>query len=78
MDLFGVNSEHNILPFEGTVNYFGSVLTPKLADLPEDATYVYLNAQLQAMGLYSKFGFVSEGPQFEEAGIQHFKMVLKS
>jgi alkylated DNA repair dioxygenase AlkB len=32
MDLFGVNSEHNILPFEGTVNYFGSVLTPKLAD----------------------------------------------
>ncbi len=32
MDLFGVNSEHNVLPFEGTVNYFGSVLTPKLAD----------------------------------------------
>jgi predicted GNAT family N-acyltransferase len=29
------------------------------------------------MGLYTKFGFIAEGPQFEEAGIQHFKMVLK-
>ncbi|MCF8319096.1 MAG: alpha-ketoglutarate-dependent dioxygenase AlkB [Sphingobacteriaceae bacterium] len=32
MNLFGVDSEHNVLPFEGTVNYFGPVLTPKLAD----------------------------------------------
>lgn len=48
-----------------------------LADLPADAGYVYLNAQIQAMGLYAKFGFVAEGPQFEEAGIQHFKMVKR-
>ena len=48
-----------------------------LADLPSDANYVYLNAQLAAMGLYAQFGFVKEGPQFEEAGIQHFKMVLR-
>lgn len=48
-----------------------------LQDLPENANYVYLNAQLDAMGLYSKFGFVKEGPQFEEAGIQHFKMVKR-
>lgn len=48
-----------------------------LADLPKDASYVYLHAQVQAMGLYRKFGFEPEGPQFEEAGIQHFKMVLK-
>ncbi len=48
-----------------------------LADLPEDASYVYLHAQVQAMGLYRKFGFEPEGPQFEEAGIQHFKMVLQ-
>lgn len=46
-----------------------------LADLPADANYIYLNAQLLAIGLYEKFGFVKEGPQFEEAGIQHFKMV---
>lgn len=46
-----------------------------LNNLPGDAHYIYLNAQLAAMGLYEKFGFVKEGPQFEEAGIQHFKMV---
>ena len=47
-----------------------------LENLPSDADYIYLNAQLEAMPLYSKFNFVAEGPQFEEAGIQHFKMVL--
>ncbi|SKB39203.1 GNAT family N-acetyltransferase [Daejeonella lutea] len=49
-----------------------------LDNLPEEAGYIYLNAQLTAIGLYEKFGFVKEGPQFEEAGIQHFKMVKKS
>ncbi|TKB95584.1 GNAT family N-acetyltransferase [Pedobacter cryophilus] len=48
-----------------------------LDNLPEDADYIYLNAQLDAMPLYSKFNFIAEGPQFEEAGIQHFKMVLQ-
>jgi predicted GNAT family N-acyltransferase len=53
------------------------LVTAVLADLPKEATYVYLHAQVNAMGLYTKFGFIAEGPQFEEAGIQHFKMVLK-
>ena len=47
-----------------------------LTDLPADAEYVYLHAQVQAMGLYVKFGFKQEGEQFEEAGISHYKMVL--
>jgi predicted GNAT family N-acyltransferase len=47
-------------------------------DLPKNANYIYLNAQLDAMPLYKKFNFIAEGDQFEEAGIQHFKMVLKS
>jgi predicted GNAT family N-acyltransferase len=47
-----------------------------LKDLPQDASYVYLHAQLDAMPLYTKFGFKKAGDQFEEAGIQHFKMVL--
>jgi predicted GNAT family N-acyltransferase len=54
-----------------------ALVTAVLADLPQDAGYVYLNAQLGAIGLYTKFGFVAEGEQFEEAGIQHFKMVKK-
>jgi predicted GNAT family N-acyltransferase len=52
-----------------------ALVAAALADLPADANYIYLNAQLDAMGLYAKFGFVAEGDQFEEAGIQHFKMV---
>ena len=48
-----------------------------LGELPDDADYVYLHAQIAAMPLYAKFGFKKAGEQFEEAGIQHFKMVLR-
>ncbi|WCT14131.1 GNAT family N-acetyltransferase [Mucilaginibacter jinjuensis] len=48
-----------------------------LNDLPADAPMVYLNSQIQAVGLYKKFGFEKSGPEFEEAGIKHYKMVLK-
>ena len=48
-----------------------------LNDLPVDSSSIYLHAQLAAMGLYQKFGFEKVGAQFEEAGIQHFKMILK-
>lgn len=49
-----------------------------LNDLPKDAHYIYLHAQLTAVPLYQKMGFVAEGNQFEEAGIQHYKMVFKA
>lgn len=52
-----------------------ALIATALDDLPTEANYIYLNAQLDAMSLYAKFGFVAEGEQFEEAGIQHFKMV---
>ena len=48
-----------------------------LNDLPENAPMVYLNSQIQAVGLYEKFGFEKSGPEFEEAGIKHYKMILK-
>jgi predicted GNAT family N-acyltransferase len=48
-----------------------------LADLPADATYVYMHAQLPAVTLYEKFGFEKTGPEFEEAGIRHYKMFKK-
>ena len=54
-----------------------ALIATALDDLPTDANYIYLNSQLDAMSLYAKFGFVAEGEQFEEAGIQHFKMVKK-
>jgi predicted GNAT family N-acyltransferase len=46
-----------------------------LADLPEEANYVYLHAQVQAVTLYERFNFVKTGPEFEEAGIRHYKMI---
>ena len=48
-----------------------------LAHLPADADCIYLHAQIQAMGLYRKLGFEPIGSEFEEAGIRHYKMVLK-
>ena len=48
-----------------------------LNDLPADANYVYMHAQLPAVTLYEKFGFEKTGPEFEEAGIRHYKMVRK-
>jgi predicted GNAT family N-acyltransferase len=46
-----------------------------LAALPANAEYVYLHAQLDAVTLYARFGFGKTGPEFEEAGIRHYKMV---
>jgi predicted GNAT family N-acyltransferase len=47
-----------------------------LEDLPADATYVYMHAQIQAVPLYEKFNFKKIGDEFEEAGIRHYKMVM--
>lgn len=52
------------------------LISAALNDLPADADYVYLHAQIAAMPLYSKFGFKKVGEQFEEAGIRHFKMEI--
>jgi predicted GNAT family N-acyltransferase len=48
-----------------------------LNDLPKDAGYVYMHAQIQAVPLYEKFNFEKTGPEFEEAGIRHFKMIRR-
>jgi predicted GNAT family N-acyltransferase len=52
-----------------------SLVQAVLDDLPADATYIYMHAQLPAIPLYEKFGFEKTGPEFEEAGIRHYKMV---
>ena len=54
-----------------------AMVSAVLNDLPADAPMVYLNSQIQAVGLYEKFGFEKSGPEFEEAGIKHYKMILK-
>ncbi|GAB4038965.1 GNAT family N-acetyltransferase [Spirosoma jeollabukense] len=53
-----------------------AVLEDVFSQQPEPIERIYLHAQVSAMPLYASFGFVSIGPMFEEAGIQHYKMVL--
>lgn len=53
-----------------------ALLKTIIQDIPIN-NYVYLHAQLSAMGLYTKYGFVAVGDQFTEADIAHFKMELK-
>lgn len=48
-----------------------------LEDLPAEADIIYLHAQIQAYPFYEKQGFVRQGEVFEEAGIQHYKMVTQ-
>lgn len=48
-----------------------------LDDIPGSPDSIYLHAQVDAVGLYAKFGFAIEGEQFEEAGFQHYRMVKK-
>jgi predicted GNAT family N-acyltransferase len=49
-----------------------------LDDLPKQGDYIYLHSQSHAAGLYDKLGFEKVGAEFEEAGMKHYKMVLKS
>ncbi len=56
----------------------GSALVEKtLADIHQHAsigTLLYMHAQLDAVPLYEKYGFLKEGDQFEECGIMHYLM----
>lgn len=53
-----------------------AVLDDVFSQQPEPIERIYLHAQVKAMPLYAGFGFVPVGSMFEEAGIQHYKMVL--
>ncbi|MCH1473862.1 MAG: GNAT family N-acetyltransferase [Bacteroidia bacterium] len=51
-----------------------SLLKAALAAVDHDRM-IYLHAQVQVIEFYKKYGFSQIGAQFEEAGIQHFKMI---
>jgi predicted GNAT family N-acyltransferase len=54
-----------------------ALLQAVLADVAEQGATGprVLHAQVSAKGFYEKFGFAAEGPEFDEAGIAHVKMV---
>jgi predicted GNAT family N-acyltransferase len=53
-----------------------ALVAAALDDIPDDST-IYLNAQVDAVSLYAKFGFSTIGEEFEEAGIKHYQMIKK-
>jgi len=58
----------------------GSVLVRKVLqdiriDPDAENKKIYLNAQVDAIGLYKKFGFIKQGDMFEESGLLHYTMV---
>ena len=68
-----------VLPAFRNQQIGAALLAAVLADVREeapDAAEVYLNAQLRAVPFYRRHGFAVVGEMFEEAGIQHFRMVL--
>ena len=48
-----------------------------IEEVLKHAKPIYLHAQIQVVDFYQKLGFEKEGVLFEEAGIQHFKMLFK-
>jgi len=51
-----------------------AILKKVLEHVTPTGVYLYLNAQVTAVGFYEKNGFKKEGPMFTEANIDHFKM----
>lgn len=56
----------------------GGLVLGQLLDLARERGFqeVFLNAQVSAIGFYGAYGFVAEGPEFDEAGIRHRRMRL--
>jgi predicted GNAT family N-acyltransferase len=54
----------------------GTGVLNKLIEVAKQAKLekVYLNSQTHALAFYQRFGFISEGPVFMEAGIPHQRM----
>jgi predicted GNAT family N-acyltransferase len=42
-----------------------------------DRCPIYLHAQVQALPFYTKQGFVTDGDEFEEAGIAHYRCLYQ-
>ena len=56
----------------------GAVLVHRvLSDAKKLNRRIYLHAQVAAMNVYARAGFVPEGELFYEAGIPHYRMVFE-
>ncbi len=67
-----------VLP-EWRMKHIGTAILELLVDYARTQSYpqVELNAQVQAIQIYKKFGFEAEGDEFLDANILHRKMTLQ-
>ena len=67
-----------VLP-EWRMKHIGTAILELLVDYARTQNYpqVELNAQVQALPVYKKFGFEAEGEEFLDANIPHRKMTLQ-
>ncbi len=67
-----------VLP-EWRMKHIGTAILELLVDYARTQSYpqVELNAQVQALLVYKKFGFEAEGEEFLDANIPHLKMTLQ-
>ena len=72
----GIKLERFAVLKEFRRNKIASALVKRLlSDVRPFGKPIYLHAQVEAIPLYQGLGFVKTGPEFEEAGIRHFKMI---
>lgn len=73
LERFAVKKQYRRM---GVASALMAFVLGEIKKFPElDNKVIYLHSQLDAMPLYSKFGFSKTGNMFEEAAIKHFKMV---
>ncbi len=72
----GIKLERFAVPLKFRNEGLGSILLKRvMEDVLPLGKPIYLHAQVAAAHYYMKAGFIREGSVFEEAGIQHYKMV---
>lgn len=75
---FGIKLERfAILKKHRGFGYGSKLVGAVLKDISSKEKIIYLNSQVNALSFYQKLGFVSQGSQFQEAGIYHYKMIFK-
>ncbi len=67
-----------VLNNERGKGYGHAVLKAILDDLKRFKGRIYMHAQSDVIPFYEKLNFVKQGDVFEEAGIMHYKMILKN
>jgi len=67
-----------LLPEFRNKGYGSFLLNTLLKDVIPYGKRIYLNAQVNAMNLYSRAGFHQVGELFYEANIPHFKMIYRN